>query len=97
MERRLAKFVFAPKTKEDHLIQLPTGAKTLGVGYSGGASLQLLVELPTGDFSIERSPEMQTRSFRRFGVGDVVPSSYKYVGHARVGPDWVFIYERVKP
>lgn len=94
MDRRLAKHAFVPKGREDQLTELPVGTEVLGVGYAGGSALHLLLEVPEG--AITKSVERQPRSFRRFGLGDIVPSEYRYVGHAIVGPEWVFIYERMK-
>ncbi len=92
MDRRLAKHGFVPNLKEDHLVEMVTGAEIIAVGYAGGSALHLIIESPAAS----EKKDTQPRAFRRFGLGDLVPTAYRYVGHALVGPEWVFIYERMK-
>ncbi len=92
MERIIAKRGFVPKPGEDQLTEMVKDTTVVGVGHAGGAAVHLLLERPLKT----DVKNLETRSFRRFGVGDVVPTEYRYVGHARVGAEWVFIYERMK-
>ena len=93
MQRRLAKYSLPPTPAGSKPVRLPVGAVVVGAGYSGGASVHLFVELP-----LPRSPNggIEERSFRRFGIADVVPDDCKYVAHVQAGPEVVFVYELVR-
>jgi len=77
----------------DQLVDLVEGTVVVGLSYTGGASVNLLLEVPVP----ERPPVMRARVFRRFEIGSDIPDHYRYVGHKRVGPTTVFVYERLKP
>lgn len=94
MLRRLASQSLAPmKPGQAQLVELAVGTVVVGVGYTGGASVQLLLEVP-----ITTPLEMETRSFQRFEIGGELPDQghYHYTGFVQAGPTTVFVYERTK-
>lgn len=94
MQRRLASVALVPmKQPHDQLVDLVEGAVILGVSYTGGASVNLLLEVPVP----EESPIFCAHAFRRFEIGSDIPDHYTYVGREQVGPTTVFVYERMKP
>lgn len=95
MKRRLASVALVPmKRGQAQLVELLPGTVVVGVGYTGGASVQLLLEVP-----IAGSPGWETRSFQRFEIGGEIPDQghYHYTGYVQAGPTTVFVYERTKP